>query len=98
MNQERILNVLYAPVVTEKTASAAGDKTQCVFKVAIDATKVEVKQAVEQLLKVSVDSVRVCNMKGKTTRFRNVNGKRKSWKKAYVTLAAGQEIEVLDQA
>lgn len=98
VSQERVLNVLYAPVVTEKASMTTGDKMQCVFKVATDATKIEVKQAVEQLLNVSVDSVRVCNMNGKTTRFRNVNGKRKSWKKAYVTLAAGQEIEVLDQA
>jgi large subunit ribosomal protein L23 len=98
MNKERMLKVLMSSHVTEKSASCAGDKTQCVFKVASDATKVEVKQAVEKLLKVSVDSVRVCVMKGKTTRFRNRPGKRNNWKKAYVTLSAGSELEVASQA
>ncbi|HIK80392.1 MAG TPA: 50S ribosomal protein L23, partial [Porticoccaceae bacterium] len=66
MNQERLFKVLLGPHITEKSAMSAGTATQVVFKVATDATKLEVRKAVEQLFEVKVDGVRVVNMKGKT--------------------------------
>ncbi|MFB0989847.1 MAG: 50S ribosomal protein L23, partial [Porticoccaceae bacterium] len=68
MNQERLFKVLLGPHITEKTAMASGAATQVVFKVATNATKLEIRKAVEQLFEVKVDDVRVINMKGKTRR------------------------------
>ena len=93
MNQERVFKVLLGPHVTEKSAMPAGAATQVVFKVATDATKLEVKKAVEQLFDVQVDDVRVVNVKGKTRRTKNGMGRRSDWKKAYVRLAEGQDID-----
>lgn len=93
MNQERIFKVLLRPHITEKTAVAADAQNQVVFKVAGDATKPEVKAAVEQLFNVKVADVRVANVKGKTKRTRFGLGKRSDWKKAYVRLEQGQEID-----
>ena len=93
MNQERVFKVLLGPHVTEKSAMPAGAATQVVFKVATDATKLEVKKAVEQLFDVQVDDVRVVNVKGKTRRTKNGLGRRSDWKKAYVRLAEGQDID-----
>ena len=93
MNQERVFKVLLGPHVTEKSAMPAGAATQVVFKVATDATKLEVKKAVEQLFEVQVDDVRVVNVKGKTRRTKNGLGRRGDWKKAYVRLAEGQDID-----
>ena len=93
MNQERVFKVLLGPHVTEKSAMPAGAATQVVFKVATDATKLEVKKAVEQLFEVQVDDVRVVNVKGKTRRTKNGMGRRSDWKKAYVRLADGQDID-----
>jgi large subunit ribosomal protein L23 len=93
MNQERVFKVLLGPHVTEKTATPVGAATQVVFKVATDATKLEVKKAVEQLFEVQVDDVRVVNVKGKTRRTKNGLGRRSDWKKAYVRLAEGQDID-----
>ena len=93
MNQERVFKVLLGPHVTEKSAMPAGAATQVVFKVATDATKLEVKKAVEQLFEVQVDDVRVVNVKGKTRRTKNGLGRRSDWKKAYVRLADGQDID-----
>jgi large subunit ribosomal protein L23 len=93
MNQERLFKVLLGPHITEKAASASGSATQVVFKVATDASKLEVKKAVEKLFEVKVDGVRVINVKGKTRRTRTGVGKRSDWKKAYVRLADGQEID-----
>jgi len=93
MNQERVFKVLLGPHVTEKSAMPAGAATQVVFKVATDATKLEVKKAVEQLFEVQVDDVRVVNVKGKTRRTKNGLGRRSDWKKAYVRLAEGQDID-----
>lgn len=92
VSQERLLTVLRAPHISEKSAIAA-EVNQYVFKVAIDATKAEVKAAVESVFEVSVENVRVVNMKGKTKRTRTGMGRRNDWKKAYVRIAAGQQID-----
>ncbi len=91
MNEERILTILQAPHVSEK--SVAADR-QYVFKVLKTANKREIQVAVENLFNVKVDKVRVLNMKGKPTRFGQVAGRHKHWKKAYVKLAEGNEIEM----
>lgn len=95
MNQERIMNVILAPHVTEKAANVGESSNQYVFRVASDATKPEIKQAVEALFEVEVDAVRVLNTKGKTKRFGARLGRRKDWKKAYVRVKAGQEIDFI---
>jgi len=92
MNQERVFKVLLGPHVTEKAAMAA-ERNQYVFKVASDATKPEIKKAVEALFGKKVGSVQVLNMKGKTKRTTNGVGLRKGYRKAYVTLAAGETLE-----
>jgi len=93
MNQERLFKVLLGPHITEKAAVTSGAATQVAFKVATDASKLEVKKAVEKLFEVKVDGVRVVNVKGKTRRTRTGMGKRSDWKKAYVRLAEGQDID-----
>jgi large subunit ribosomal protein L23 len=93
MNQERIFQVLVGPHVSEKSAMVADAAQQHVFKVAADANKLEIKHAVEKLFNVKVTAVRVVNMKGKSKRFGQMPGRRKDWKKAYVTLAEGQDID-----
>ena len=93
MNQERLFKVLLGPHITEKAAMADGAVAQVVFKVATDASKLEVKKAVEQLFEVKVEGVRVVNVKGKTRRTRTGIGQRSDWKKAYVRLAEGQDID-----
>ena len=96
MNQERIFKVLLGPHITEKAATAAdGGASQIVFKVTTDATKLEVKNAVQSLFNVEVADVRVVNVKGKTKRTRYGMGKRNDWKKAYVRLADGQDIDFM---
>lgn len=92
MNQERLMQVLVTPHVSEKSTLAADKAGQHVFKVLPDATKIEVRKAVELMFEVKVDAVRVVNVKGKTKRFQQQAGKRKDYKKAYVRLAAGQDI------
>lgn len=89
---ERLMNVVLAPVVSEKSTRVADKNRQYVFRVADDATKPEVKAAVELLFKAKVESVTVSNVKGKSKRFGRFTGRRRNWKKAYVRLAAGQEI------
>ncbi len=91
-NQERLMQVLLAPVVSEKSTYVADKNEQVVFRVAADATKPEIKAAVELLFKVQVDSVQVANVKGKEKRFGRFIGRRRHWKKAYVCLMPGQEI------
>ncbi|MAW23407.1 MAG: 50S ribosomal protein L23 [Cellvibrionales bacterium TMED47] len=93
MNQERLFKVLLGAHITEKAASASGSATQVAFKVATDASKLEVKKAVEKLFEVKVEGVRVINVKGKTRRTKTGMGKRSDWKKAYVRLAEGQDID-----
>lgn len=93
MNQERLYKVLLGPVISEKAAVAADVANQVVFKVVPSANKAEVKAAVEKLFNVSVEGVRVLNVKGKTKRTRYGMGRRSDWKKAYVSLAEGSEID-----
>lgn len=93
MNPERIFQVLLAPHVSEKSALAADKSNQYVFHVAVDATKNEVRQAVEHLFKVSVDNVQTLRVKGKVKKNRYGYSKRLSWKKAYVRVEQGQEID-----
>ncbi|MEN8176617.1 MAG: 50S ribosomal protein L23 [Pseudomonadota bacterium] len=92
MNKERLMKVLLAPVVSEKSANA-GETGQVVFKVATDATKPEIKRAVEMLFDVNVEQVRVVNQDGKRKRFGAVMGRRADTKKAYVRLREGQDID-----
>jgi large subunit ribosomal protein L23 len=93
MNQERLFKVLLGPHITEKSAMSQGAAAQVVFKIANNASKLEVKKAVEQLFEVKVDAVRLVNVKGKTRRTRTGLGQRSDWKKAYVRLAEGQDID-----
>ncbi len=96
MNQERLMQVLLAPQVSEKATYVADKNEQVIFRVAPDATKPEVKAAVELLFKVAVESVQISNVKGKQKRFGRFMGSRKNWKKAYVCLKPGQEINFVD--
>ncbi|MBK7462918.1 MAG: 50S ribosomal protein L23 [Betaproteobacteria bacterium] len=96
MNQERLMQVLLAPQISEKATYVAEKHEQVIFRVVSDATKPEIKAAVELLFKVDVESVQVSNVKGKVKRFRGAVGRRKSWKKAYVCLKSGQEINFVD--
>ncbi len=93
MNQERLMNILLSPHLSEKTTTLADQNRQFVFKVAVDATKPEIAQAVKLLFEVEVDAVQVLNVKGKEKRFGQRLGRRVNWKKAYVTLADGQDID-----
>jgi large subunit ribosomal protein L23 len=90
------MQVLLAPQISEKATFIADKYQQIIFRVVPDATKPEVKSAVELLFKVAVDSVKIANVKGKEKRFGRVMGRRKGWKKAYVCLKAGQEINFVD--
>ena len=93
MSQERLLKVLLAPLVSEKSAIMADSDRQYAFKVTVDATKPEIRAAVEQLFNVEVDSVRVINTKGKVKRHGAVMGRRSDWRKAYVKLKPGHDID-----
>lgn len=95
MNQERIFKVLKAPHVSEKATVIADRNNQFVFKVALDATKTEIKTAIEKLWDVKVKSVTTLVVKGKTKRFGRSEGKRSDWKKAYVSLQDGFDIDFL---
>jgi large subunit ribosomal protein L23 len=90
--EERLMQVLLAPQISEKATYIADKNEQVIFRVASDATKPEVKAAVELLFKVEVKAVQVSNVKGKQKRFGKMMGRRKGWKKAYVCLRPGQEI------
>ncbi|MDQ2918146.1 MAG: 50S ribosomal protein L23 [Casimicrobiaceae bacterium] len=91
-NVERLMTVLLAPVVSEKGTFIADKYEQVVFRVMQNATKPEVKAAVELMFKVGVESVQIANVKGKQKRFGTQAGRRRNWKKAYVSLKPGQEI------
>lgn len=93
MNKERIYQVLLGPVVSEKAAVVAEAGNQVVFKVRRDADKREIKSAVQKLFNVQVEGVRTVNVKGKSKRTRFGIGQQSDWKKAYVRLAQGQEID-----
>jgi len=91
-NAEQLMNVVLAPVVSEKSTFVADKNRQYVFRVADDATKPQIKAAIELMFKTKVDDVTVLNVRGKERRFGRLSGRRRSWKKAYVRLAEGQEI------
>jgi large subunit ribosomal protein L23 len=95
MNQERLMKVLLAPHVSEKGTNIGEKHRQYIFKVMPEATKPEIKQAVELMFEVKVSDVQVANMKGKSKRFGRFSGRRSNWKKAYVTLQPGHEIELM---
>jgi large subunit ribosomal protein L23 len=92
MKEERLLQVILAPVVSEKATMLADKREQVIFRVAPTATKPEIKAAVELLFKVQVKAVNVLNVKGKNKRFGRFNGSRSGWKKAFVCLQPGQEL------
>lgn len=96
MNIEKIklASILTAPIVSEKSATVADTSNQFVFKVSKTATKLQIKNAVELMFDVKVESVRVLNVKGKIKRFGRTLGKRSDWKKAYVKLQSGYNIEL----
>jgi large subunit ribosomal protein L23 len=98
MSNLNYLSVIRAPRVSEKTARLQEVSNQYVFEVAKNATKADVKSAVEQLFNVKVEAVNVANVKGKTKAFRARNGSRGDWRKAYVRLAEGQTIDVMAKA
>lgn len=93
MNGSQIYNVLLAPHISEKSSMGAELSGRHTFKVAADATKIDVKRAVEKLFNVDVESVQIINVKGKTKRFGATVGKRTSWKKATVRIADGQDLD-----
>ena len=95
MNQERLMQILVAPKVTEKGARAQERHRQYMFEVLRDATKPEIKAAVEQMFKVEVESVTTSVVRPKTRRFRNRLGFNTAWKKAFVRLKEGHEIDFL---
>lgn len=98
MSNVKILDIIRAPRVSEKTARLQEVSNQYVFEVATTATKADVKAAVEQLFNVKVESVNVLNVKGKSKSFRFRAGRRSDWRKAYVRLADGQTIDVMAKA
>ena len=93
MNREQLMNVLISPHVTEKTSLAMQNNNQYTFRVKRDATKTDIKQAVELMFEVKVKGVQVVNEPGKTRRFGKLTGRTQDWKKAYVSLAQGQTID-----
>jgi large subunit ribosomal protein L23 len=94
MNQERLMKVLLGPVVSEKSSRAADASRQFAFRVMPDATKREIGRAVELMFEVQVEGVQVVNVKGKRKRFGGRLGRRPGWRKAYVRLKPGQDIEL----
>jgi large subunit ribosomal protein L23 len=95
MNKERLMKILLGPHISEKATVAADENRQFVFRVARDASKPQIKQAVELLFDVKVDGVRVANVHGKRKRFGSHVGKRVDYKKAYVSLQEGFDIEMM---
>lgn len=96
MSEARLMNILRAPVISEKSSAAQQDMNTLVFKVLKDATKDEIKAAVETLFNVKVEAVRTLNFQGKVRRTARGFGKRSDWKKAYVTLPEGTQLDIED--
>jgi large subunit ribosomal protein L23 len=94
-HQERLMNVIYSPHLSEKSTIVGDIHNQIVFKVRPDATKHEIRKAVELLFDVKVDGVTVINCRGKIKRHGVHSGRRAAWKKAYVRLAEGSQIDFL---
>lgn len=97
MNLERITKIILGPVVAEKASRVAEANNQVVLKVLPDANKSEIKQAVEKMFDVKVESVTTLNVKGKVKRTGRIMGKRSDWKKAYVTLVEGADLNFLGE-
>lgn len=95
MNQERLLQIILSPHVSEKATIGLEKRNEYVFQVVNDATKSEVKDAIEFLFNTKVKAVRVVNVRPKQKMFRGFEGKRKGWKKAYITLQAGQKLDII---
>jgi large subunit ribosomal protein L23 len=95
MNNERLSRILLGPVVSEKSTRVADLAKQIMFRVVPDASKLEIRKAVESLFDVKVTAVQVANVKGKVKRFGQTTGRRSNWKKAYVTLAEGSDIDFM---
>lgn len=95
MNQERLLKVLLAPHISEKATIAVEKRNEYVFRVVSNATKLEVKSAIEILFNTKVECVRILNVRPKAKLFKGVEGKKKGWKKAYVTLQADQTLDMM---
>lgn len=93
MNNTRLSKILIAPVVSEKSSRVADQSRQMVFRVLPNASKPEIRKAVEKMFDVTVSGVQVLNVKGKVKRFGQTIGQRSDWKKAYVTLAEGSDID-----
>ncbi len=94
-NNERLMKILLSPRITEKSTLLGDKYNQYVFKVVKNASKPEIKKAVELMFTVEVDSVQVCTVKGKQKRFKNAGGNRSDWKKAYVKLKPGFDIDYI---
>ena len=95
MNREQLMKVLLAPIVSEKSTRLADANRQFAFKVLPGVSKPDIRKAVELMFDVKVDSVQISNVRGKTKRHGAVIGKRADWKKAYVTLAEGHDIDFM---
>lgn len=95
LNQERLMTVLVGPHISEKATILAEKNNQICFKVRRDSSKKEIAQAVEMMFEVKVDAVQITNVRGKNKRFGQTMGKRNDWKKAYVTLAEGHDIDFM---
>lgn len=93
MNRDRLYQVLVSPIISEKSTRIADQGNQFAFEVLPDASKTEIKQAVELAFDVNVERVQVANVRGKVKRFGRTPGARSNWKKAYVRLKAGQDID-----
>ena len=98
IREERLLKVIKAPHISEKSTMVAEKQNTIVFKVATCATKAEIKAAVAKLFEVEVETVRTLNVAGKTKRTGARMGKRSDWKKAYVTIKPGQEVDFMGAA
>lgn len=95
MNDDKLMKILLEPRVTEKSTMTADKYQQFVFKVMRDATKPEIRKAVEKMFEVEVESIQVLNVRGKSKMFRRARGKRPDWKKAYVRLKPGFDIDFM---
>ena len=95
LNKERLMTVLVGPHISEKSSRVGELHNQICFKVRRDSTKKEIAQAVEMMFEVKVDAVQIANVRGKTKRFGASIGKRSDWKKAFVTLAEGHDINFM---
>jgi large subunit ribosomal protein L23 len=98
MSDSGLFKVILGPHVSEKSTMMAEDSRQVVFKVSVDASKPQIRRAIEKLFSVEVESVQVMRQKGKKKNFGRVSGRRKDWKKAYVRLKEGQDLDFLADA